>query len=42
MIAAGRVRPVIGARFPLAQAEEAHRALAAGEVSGKILLTVRD
>ena len=42
MIADGRVRPVIGARFPLAEAHEAHRALASGEVSGKILLTVRD
>ena len=42
MIADGRVRPVIGARFPLAEAQEAHRALASGEVSGKILLTVRD
>lgn len=42
MIADGRVRPVIGARFPLAEAQEAHRALATGEVSGKILLTVRD
>lgn len=42
MIADGRVRPVIGARFPLAEAQEAHRALASGDVSGKILLTVRD
>lgn len=40
MIADGRVRPVIGARFPLAEAQEAHRALASGDVSGKILLTV--
>lgn len=42
MIADGRVRPVIGARFPLAEAQAAHRALASGDVSGKILLTVRD
>ena len=42
MIAEGRVKPVIGARFPLDRADEAHRALASGEVSGKILLTVRD
>ena len=40
MIADGRVRPVIGARFPRAEALEAHRALASGDVSGKILLTV--
>ncbi len=41
MIAAGTVRPVIGARFPIQQAGEAHRALQAGEVSGKVLLTVQ-
>jgi putative PIG3 family NAD(P)H quinone oxidoreductase len=40
MIAAGTVRPVIGARFPIEQAAEAHRALEAGETSGKILLTI--
>lgn len=40
MIAAGTVRPVIGARFPIEEAAEAHRALEAGEVSGKVLLTV--
>ncbi len=40
MIAAGTVRPVIGARFPIEQAAEAHRALAAGETSGKVLLTI--
>jgi len=40
MIAAGTVRPVIGARFPIEQAADAHRALAAGETSGKVLLTV--
>lgn len=40
MIAAGTVRPVIGARFPIQQADEAHRALQAGEVSGKVLLTL--
>lgn len=42
MIADGDVRPVIGARFPIAEVEEAHRALASGEVSGKVLLTVRE
>lgn len=40
MIAAGRVRPVIGARLPIEQAGEAHRLLGSGETSGKILLTV--
>ena len=40
MIAAGTVRPVIGARFPIEQAAEAHRVLASGETFGKILLTV--
>lgn len=42
MIADGDVRPVIGARFPIAEVGEAHRALASGEVSGKVLLTVRE
>jgi len=42
MIAAGTVRPVIGARFPIQQAAEAHRLLASGETFGKILLTVSD
>jgi putative PIG3 family NAD(P)H quinone oxidoreductase len=40
MIADGRVRPVTGATLPMAQAGEAHRMLAAGEVSGKVLLTI--
>jgi len=40
MIAAGTVRPVIGARFPIEQAAEAHRVLASGETFGKVLLTV--
>jgi len=40
MIAIGMVRPVIGARFPIEQAGEAHRVLAAGETVGKILLDV--
>jgi putative PIG3 family NAD(P)H quinone oxidoreductase len=40
MIAAGTVRPVIGSRFPIEQAAEAHRALAAGVTFGKVLLTV--
>jgi putative PIG3 family NAD(P)H quinone oxidoreductase len=40
MISNGQVRPVVGARFPITQAVEAHRALAAGETIGKVLLTV--
>ena len=40
MIADGRVRPIIGARYPITEAAEAHRALAAGETVGKVLLTV--
>lgn len=40
MIAAGRVRPVIGARLPMQQAGEAHRLLASGQTFGKILLTL--
>ena len=42
MIAAGTVRPVIGARFPIQQAAEAHRALQTGEISGKALLELPD
>jgi putative PIG3 family NAD(P)H quinone oxidoreductase len=38
MIAAGKVRPVIGARFPIERAGEAHRALEAGRTYGKVLL----
>jgi putative PIG3 family NAD(P)H quinone oxidoreductase len=40
MIADGRVRPVIGARLPIQKAAEAHRLLSAGEVTGKVVLTV--
>ena len=40
MIASARVRPIIGARYPIDQAGEAHRALAAGETYGKVLLLV--
>jgi NADPH2:quinone reductase len=42
MIGDGRVRPIIGARFPITQAAEAHRVLASGATYGKILLTVGD
>ena len=40
LVAEGRVKPVVHARLPLAQAPEAHRMLASGEVFGKVLLTV--
>lgn len=42
LIEAGTVRPIIGARFPIQQAAEAHRILASGETFGKILLSVSD
>jgi NADPH2:quinone reductase len=40
MIADGRVRPIIGARIPIEQAGAAHQKLAAGEVHGKVVLTL--
>lgn len=42
MIADGRVRPIIGAEFPIEQALGAHELLSSGEVSGKIVLRVAD
>jgi putative PIG3 family NAD(P)H quinone oxidoreductase len=39
LIGAGRVRPVVHARYPLAEAGEAHRELEASSHIGKILLT---
>lgn len=39
-LAAGRLRPEIGARFPLAEAARAHRALESRETTGKLLLVV--
>jgi putative PIG3 family NAD(P)H quinone oxidoreductase len=41
MIADGRVRPFIGERIPIEQAGAAHQKLAAGEVHGKIVLTLQ-
>jgi NADPH:quinone reductase-like Zn-dependent oxidoreductase len=40
LIAAGKVKPVVFATYPLADAEAAHRAFETGTHVGKILLTV--
>ncbi|MGW0396161.1 NAD(P)H-quinone oxidoreductase [Streptomyces sp. NPDC003042] len=40
LIAAGRVRPVVHATFPMAQAAEAHRVMESSTHVGKLLLTV--
>jgi putative PIG3 family NAD(P)H quinone oxidoreductase len=42
MVADGRVRPIIGAEFPIEQAAAAHELLNSGDVSGKVLLRVAD
>lgn len=42
MIADGRVRPIIGAEYPVQEAQAAQKMLDSGEVSGKVLLRVRD
>ncbi|MBV8929464.1 MAG: NAD(P)H-quinone oxidoreductase [Mycobacteriaceae bacterium] len=39
-IADGRVRPVIGAVYPVQEATDAHKALGSGDVAGKVLLTI--
>lgn len=42
LVAAGKIRPVIGARVPIAEAERAHEMLESGAApGGKVLLTVR-
>ncbi len=41
MIAAGKIKPLIHATFPLARAAEAHRALEQGDHIGKLVLTVK-
>jgi NADPH:quinone reductase len=38
---AGDLRVVVGAEFPLEQAADAHRALEAGQVVGKTVLTMK-
>ncbi len=40
MVADSRVRPIIGAEFPIEQAAAAHELLNSGDVSGKVLLRV--
>lgn len=42
MIAAGRVRPLIGAELPIQDAAAAHALLDSGDVAGKVLLKVSD
>ena len=42
MIAAGRVRPLVGAELPVQDAAEAHALLSSGDVAGKVLLKVSD
>jgi putative PIG3 family NAD(P)H quinone oxidoreductase len=42
MIADGRVRPIIGAELPIAEAAQAHALLTSGDVPGKVLLRVAD
>jgi NADPH:quinone reductase len=38
MIAEGKLKPVIHAAFPLADAAEAHRVVGSREIFGKVLL----
>lgn len=40
LVADGLVRPVIGAEFPIAEANAAHELLGSGDVSGKVILRV--
>lgn len=40
MVADGLVRPVVGAEFPVSEAQAAHELLDSGDVSGKVLLRV--
>ncbi len=40
LVADGTIKPVVGARIPLAEAGRAHALMESGESSGKILLTV--
>jgi NADPH:quinone reductase-like Zn-dependent oxidoreductase len=40
LVESGRVRPVVGASFPMDQVADAHRLVAASGHVGKVLLTV--
>jgi len=40
LFSAGRIRPIVSATYPLASAAEAHRAVEAGQVIGKVVLTI--
>jgi NADPH:quinone reductase-like Zn-dependent oxidoreductase len=40
LLASGRVRPIVDARFPLERAADAHRALESGAIFGKAVLTI--
>lgn len=42
LLAAGEIKPMVDKVVPLDQAAEAHRMLAAGEISGKVVLTVAE
>lgn len=42
LVAEGRVRPVIGRRFPLAQGAEAVRLVEGGHARGKVVIVVRE
>ncbi len=41
-LTSGRLKVLVGARFPLADAAEAHRQMEARRTTGKVVLTVRD
>ncbi len=42
LIDAGKVKPIVSAVFPLAEAQQAHELLEAGHTRGKIVLRVGD
>lgn len=40
LVQAGKIKPIVAARFPLEEANEAHRVLESQEVYGRIVLMV--